>query len=197
MKQIGKGAEAIICLDGDCVLKNRLKKSYRHSEIDKRLRKSRTKREAKVLSKLQELNFPGPKLNSFCDKEMNITMEFLEGDKLRDVLEKNPKEYSFEIGKKLALLHNKDIIHGDLTTSNILLKEEIYFIDFGLSFFSNKTEDKAVDLHLLDRALESKHYKIHKICIESALDGYKKHCDDPDVIKRLEKVKQRGRNKSK
>ena len=55
MKQIGDGAEAIIYLDTD-VIKERVKKSYRHKNIDIKLRKFRTRRESKVLKKLEEIN---------------------------------------------------------------------------------------------------------------------------------------------
>lgn len=196
-KQIDKGAEAIIYLDEN-IIKDRIKKSYRLKEIDEKLRKSRTKREAKVLEKLTLTNFPVPKL-IYCDKKEIIEMEHIKGPKLRDVLEK--KDYirlSKELGKKIAIMHNNHIIHGDLTTSNMILNNEIFFIDFGLSFFSHKIEDKAVDLHLLKQALESKHYKIWKKSFNAALNSYKKECNNgKEIIARLEKVEARGRYKGK
>src|SRR3989338_6709944 len=80
-------------------------------------------------------------------------------EKLRKSRTKKKKNCKV-IGKNIALLHQQEIIHGDLTTSNMILKgEEVYFIDFGLSFIDPKAEHKAVDLHLLRQALESKHYK--------------------------------------
>ena len=95
-------------------------------------------------------------------------------------------------------MHNNNIIHGDLTTSNMILENEIYFIDFGLSFFSDKTEDKAVDLHLLRHALESKHHKIFEKSFKAVLNGYKSKCRKyNETIKRLEKVESRGRYKGK
>ena len=146
----------------------------------------------------QKINFPGPHLIDFSDTSMKINMGFIEGCKLRDVLEQNHLVYSEEIGKLLGMLHNHGIIHSDLTTSNMILKDKIHFIDFGLSFFSDKAEDKAVDLHLLDRALESRHHKIHKQCMHFVIKGYRETSSkSEDVIKRLEKVMQRGRNKHK
>ena len=44
-------------------------------------------------------------------------------------------------------------------TNDMIYDKKIYLIDFGLSLYSNKPEDKAVDLHLLKQALESKHYR--------------------------------------
>ncbi|MEM4248320.1 MAG: KEOPS complex kinase/ATPase Bud32 [Candidatus Nanoarchaeia archaeon] len=198
IKVIDSGAEAEILLDGSSVVKSRVKKGYRINEIDEKLRKFRTRREAKVLSKLQKINFPAPKLFDIDDSRMRIGMEFVEGSRLRDVLYKNPLEFSREIGRKIGVLHSNGIIHGDLTTSNMILDREIKFIDFGLSFFSDKTEDKAVDLHLLRQALESKHHTIWEECFKAALEGYKEsYPEHSAVLDRLQKVEARGRNKSK
>ena len=195
---IGQGAEAILYKEENKVLKDRISKDYRQKDLDTSLRKARTRREAKVITKLKEIGVPGPELLDMDDKNMRISMSFLEGDKLRDVLHKNHIELSKEIGRKVAKLHANDIIHADLTTSNMILADEIHFIDFGLSFFSTKEEDKAVDLHLLDRALESKHYEIYEECIHAVMEGYKEAYPDAEkVLKRLEKVQLRGRNKNK
>lgn len=198
MERIDAGAEAVIYKDGSCIVKERVSKSYRHEHIDKTLREFRTRREAKVLAKLAEAKFPAPKLIKTDETGMQIAMEFIVGSKLKDSLASNPEAYAYEIGKKIGVLHNLDIIHSDLTTSNMILNKEIFFIDFGLSFFSKKTEDKAVDLHLLGRALESKHHKIFGICWKAALNGYKETAANAEeVLKRLEKVEKRGRNKIK
>ncbi len=199
-KVIGRGAEAIIYKDGSAVIKSRIEKNYRLAEIDKRLRKYRTRREAKILDKLKAINFPAPKLLSFCDKEMLIEMEHVEGEKLRDILnEGNCINLSKDLGKKIAILHNNGIIHGDLTTSNMILRNnDLHFIDFGLSFFSDKIEDKAVDLHLLRQALESKHYLIWKKCFDAILDEYSKNNPQyNEIFNRLKKVESRGRYKKK
>jgi Kae1-associated kinase Bud32 len=197
MKQIGDGAEAIIYLDKD-VIKERIRKSYRHKDIDLKLRKFRTRRESKVLKKLEEIKFPAPRLIDVDDKEMKIVMDYIDAPRLRDVINSNNQEkICKEIGNLVAILHNKDIIHGDLTTSNMLLKEKLYFIDFGLSFFSKRVEDKAVDIHLLRQALESKHYKIWRNAFKNFLLGYKKADDYKEIMLRFEKVEGRGRYKGK
>lgn len=202
MEKIAQGAEAIIYHDGDKIIKERPSKGYRIKELDLPLRKSRTRREAKVLQKLDEANFPAPKLLSTNDKDMIIEMSFIDGEKVRDLInEKTFQELGKELGQKLGLMHSLNIIHGDLTTSNMILANktnEINFIDFGLSFFSEKAEDKAVDLFLLDRALESKHYQFHPAIFDYALEGYK--TANPDALKvleRFEEVIKRGRNKKK
>jgi TP53 regulating kinase-like protein len=182
------------------IIKDRFKKEYRIKEIDEKLRKFRTKREAKILEKLSIINFPSPRLINTDEKE-KITMANIPGQLLKNILEKNYKKLSKEIGEKVAVLHNNHIIHGDLTTSNMVLNKDdnkIYFIDFGLSFFSHKTEDKAVDLHLLKQALESKHYKVWEKAFKEILESYKRKAENSDeIIKRLEKVEKRGRYKQK
>ncbi len=199
MEKLSQGAEAVIYRHDNEAIKERSVKSYRLPEIDESLRKSRTRREAKVISKLNLIGVSCPKLNSSCDKKMQINMEYIDGAKLRDCLSNNPEAYSQEIGAGIAKMHANDIIHGDLTTSNMILKnDKVYFIDFGLSFFSKKIEDKAVDLHLLKRALESKHNGIYEECFRHALDAYSGHYPDAkEVLKKLEAVEKRGRNKSK
>jgi TP53 regulating kinase and related kinases len=193
MKEIARGAEAVIYLEKDRIIKHRLPKSYRIREIDETLRKKRTRRETKILEKLA---IPHPKLLNSDDKEMKIEMEYIDGEKLRDVLK---VKLCKKVGEYVGLMHNENIIHGDLTTSNMILKgKEIYFIDFGLSYFSNKTEDKAVDLHLLKEALLSKHYKEFEKAFKEVIKGYKKTCRNAsEAISRLKKVEQRGRNKAK
>ena len=126
-------------------------------------------------------------------QDFGIEMEFLEGKRIRDVLSpENSSVLCTEIGTKIRKLHDKSIIHGDLTTSNMILKDAvIYFIDFGLSFHSDKVEDKAVDLHVLKETLESKHCAIWQKCFAEVMKAY----NDPVVIKRLKEVEKRGRYK--
>lgn len=201
MQKIAQGAEAVLYQDKNRIFKERLSKSYRLPQIDESLRKFRTRREAKILRKLTELNFPAPHLHEFCDKRMSIFMDFLPGEQLKNVIEDDHQLLAKEIGRKVALLHKNDIVHGDLTTSNMIKHKatgELNLIDFGLSFFSDKIEDKAVDLFLLDRALESKHYKIYPEVFEEVIESYKENYPEAyKVLERFEKVKGRGRNKNK
>ncbi len=197
-KLIAQGAEAKLFLENNHIIKDRFPKSYRIKEIDDKLRSFRTRREAKILQKLQAMNFSSPKLIKNDEKE-NLIIEKINGKLIKEVLEEsNYKKLCSEIGRKTAILHNNSIIHGDLTTSNMILKDEIYFVDFGLSFFSEKSEDKAVDLHLLKEALESKHYRIWEDCFESAIKSYKKSAKkSSETLKRLEAVEKRGRYRAK
>jgi len=129
-------------------------------------------------------------------------MDFVDGEKLSDHLNsfdlKKQKTVSKLIGRSISKLHDSNIIHGDLTTSNMILKnKEVYFIDFGLGFQSHKIEDKAVDLHLLKQALEAKHFKTWEILFKELLKSYSTSKDSKKVLERLRAVERRGRYKGK
>jgi Kae1-associated kinase Bud32 len=196
---LGQGAEAILRKEGELVVKDRIAKEYRLPAIDASLRRSRTRREARILDKLQKLNFPAPRVSSVDEENMHVVMGYIHGPQVKEVLHENPEALSREIGRKVGILHANNIIHGDLTTSNMIrCNGEVHFIDFGLSNTSSKAEDKAVDLHLLDRALESKHHELYEQCINAVLEGYKEtNHHASEILARLEKVEQRGRNKKK
>ena len=203
MIKLAQGAEAVLYQDKDRIIKERFSKEYSLPQIDDALRQFRTRREAKILQKLEELNFPSPHLQEFSDKRMSIIMDFIPGQKLRDVLEEGDEyqQLAQQIGEKVGRLHMADIVHGDLTTSNMILHEltqEVNLIDFGLSAFSEKVEDKAVDLFLLDRALESKHFQSYPNIFQNVITGYKEtYPGAAKVLERFEEVKGRGRNKKK
>ena len=128
---------------------------------------------------------------------MKIEMEYIKGSLLRDVFDdvKGRRDIFLDIGKNISTLHNNGTIHGDLTTANMILKDnKVYFIDFGLGFFSDKIEDKAVDIYLLREVLEGEH---DVSVFNDILEGYK-NCEDYDkVIDRLKKVERRGRYKER
>lgn len=196
MQIIAKGAEATLTRIDNTVVKERVAKTYRLAVLDNKLRQSRTRRETKILEKLFALGIPAPKLLKTDDKTMRITMEHIQGKLLKDMLHEQSEKFGYEIGCIIGKLHANNIIHGDLTTSNMILADKITLIDFGLSFVSLKQEDKAVDLHLLRQALQSKHHDIHEQCFTAVLQGY--HETNPEaknVIQQLEKVEKRGRNK--
>lgn len=192
MNEIARGAESVIFLEKNEIIKERVKKGYRLKQIDEKLRKTRTKGEVKLLTEAKKNGIPVPQV--LKKEENTIVMEFINGLNLKENLEKfsekERKEICKKIGSNISLLHKAGMIHGDLTTSNMVYyNNEVYFIDFGLGFFSNKTEDRAVDLLLLEKALESKHYRISKECFDVILREY----DNKEVIKKLSEIKKRGR----
>jgi TP53 regulating kinase and related kinases len=195
-KIIAQGAEAIITLDKNKVTKHRISKSYRHKEIDEKIRKSRTRKEANILKKAKELKISVPEI--LKQEEFLLEMEFIEGDRLSEKLNSYDEKKQFivlkKIGKEVAKLHMNDIIHGDLTTSNTILKgEKIYIIDFGLGFISKRIEDKAVDLHLIKQALEAKHFQNYEKLFEKFLEGYNDNLESEKILEQLKKVEGRGR----
>jgi len=203
-KIIAQGAEAKIILvnekSNSFIIKDRIKKSYRIPELDKKIRKRRTKSEAKLLEKASKIiNSPKP-LFQPTKGFSQIKMPYIKGKRLSEHLDNFPlkkqKEICKTIGQEIAKLHDADIIHGDLTTSNmILVGEKVFLIDFGLGYISRKFEDKAVDLHLLKQALEAKHFKNWKELIKEVFNGYKKSKDSKKVFERLKAVEKRGRYK--
>ena len=200
MKQISSGAEATIYQNKDKIIKHRIPKSYRHPELDKKIIKRRTKAETKIMIKASEIiPVPKPEAQKETDK---IIMPFTEGDKLSLTLDDYSKEKQqkimFQIGETIAKLHKENIIHGDLTTSNMILKKEmVYIIDFGLGFQNGKYEDKGVDIHLLKQALEAKHFKDWEILFNQFEEGYLSIQPEEaeNVFTRLKAIEKRGRYK--
>ncbi len=209
-KIISSGAEAnIILVEGKEkeVIKDRIKKHYRLEIIDEKLRVQRTRQEIKLLEKASKvINTPLPIQSKERDKKSTkIHMPFIEGKKLSENLDKLEKKQALEICKKIgesiSKIHQINIIHGDLTTSNIILDHEnkVWFIDFGLGFHSERLEDKAVDLHLIKQALEAKHFTSWKEYWKAIETGYKKinKSHSKETLQRLKKVESRGRYKDK
>ncbi|MDO8459561.1 MAG: KEOPS complex kinase/ATPase Bud32 [Nanoarchaeota archaeon] len=198
-KIIQQGAEAVLIRKGEVLLKRRVVKGYRLLELDEKLRSRRTRGEAKLLEKAGKI-IPVPKVLKVNEKAREIDMEFIEGKKLSEHLDelKNWKKVCKQIGQNIAQLHDAGIIHGDLTTSNMIYvadKEAVYFIDFGLGYHSDKVEDKAVDLHLIKQAFEAKHFIKWEEYFAAVLEGYKISKNYKETLKRLEKVEKRGRYK--
>ncbi len=191
--RVAAGAEAILYRKGGFLVKERVPKRYRHPLLDEELRRSRTRREARILRKAP---VPRPRIVE-SDDESVIVMEFIKGVVVKQLLDDEPR-LARRIGELVAGLHDAGIIHGDLTTSNMILREgEILLIDFGLSFHSQSAEDKAVDLHLFRQALNSKHYAIAERAFKEFLSGYAASPASPSVVQRLVVVEQRGRNKGR
>lgn len=210
-KIIQRGAEAVIILKDNKIIKKRVKKSYRIDKIDEKIRKLRTRSEAKMIEKASKL-IPTPKVIQVNEKTKEITLEFIQGKKLSENLSnfsnKLQKEICNKIGINVSKIHDSNLIHGDLTTSNMIYVEnnnlnkklidfQVYFIDFGLGFFSSKIEDKAVDLHLLKEALEAKHFENKEKLFNSILEGYSISKESAKVLEQLKKVESRGRYKEK
>ncbi|HLC73645.1 MAG TPA: KEOPS complex kinase/ATPase Bud32 [Candidatus Nanoarchaeia archaeon] len=202
MKIFKQGAESIIYLENNEIIKHRIKKNYRIEEIDIKKRKYPTRNEAKLLEKAKDLGVNVPSINKIDEKEFKLHLSYVDGKIIKDYIdnlnEEDVKKIFNEIGKEIAKLHDGNIIHGDLTTANFILKDnKIYIIDFGLGFISEKVEDKAVDLRVLKQALESKHSGISTLAFEEFLNGYSSSNNCEKVVKRLGLVSLRGKYKRK
>jgi Kae1-associated kinase Bud32 len=202
LELIKRGAEAEIYVSElrgkKVVVKRRVPKSYRLPQIDKRLREARTKLEAKLIAQARSFGVSTPIIYDVDISKNQITMDYIEGvrikEKLQQVDEDGQKDLCAEIGKSLGKLHKNHLIHGDLTTSNMILwDDKIYFIDFSLGGKSKEIESKGVDLHLLSEAFESTHSEIFDK-FEYVLEGYKEEYDEADsVLKKVKEIEKRGR----
>uniref|UniRef100_A0A915HYX2 non-specific serine/threonine protein kinase n=1 Tax=Romanomermis culicivorax TaxID=13658 RepID=A0A915HYX2_ROMCU len=187
---VQQGAEARLFkgqfLGRQCLIKERFPKTYRHPILDQNLSRERTKFEIRCLQKCRALGIVRtPTIYFIDDKKNRIFMEYignsttvkqylieLRKNKLNDeefLVESEP--LARKIGQILRKLHDNNIIHGDLTTSNLLIDRPVNnddirlsLIDFGLSYIvGNSVEDKAVDLYVLERAFLSTHPNTEKL----------------------------------
>jgi len=167
MKRVIKvGAEAKIYLTNflgfDVVVKKRIPKAYRIPEVDLWIRTQRSKREIKIMILAKKLGVRTPAI-IFTDPQNGIiVMEYIRGKTLKKVLEdrsisQNIKlQMVMDVGKYVGILHKNDIIHGDLTPSNIIVRDdEVILLDFGLSEITKDDRLKAIDLHVFKEALKS------------------------------------------
>ena len=176
-----RGAEADLFLSRiepwDAVVKKRVAKHYRNQILDEQLRRERTLTEASVI---HEAKIAGAKVPSILSVDMETTtivMTRIEGIVARDWIDRNSpnaaKQLFRRIGAEVARLHAGGIVHGDLTTSNIIVSPSgvPFIVDFGMSRRSVEPEDRGVDLHLLQRSIRATHEKQSAI-IKSLVEGY-------------------------
>ena len=203
---IKKGAEASLYLetwhDRKVVMKRRLPKKYRIPELDMMIRSQRTAHEPSIIHKAKEAGVPTPTIFMVDVAEANIVMEFVEGKQVKEVLGTVSSEERLRlsrlIGRMIGRLHKHGIIHGDLTTSNMILTPygRVVFVDFGLSERSEELEPKGVDLHLMKRTFNSTHYKHAKECFKAVLEGYSEVMGKEKTKKvkaKIREIEKRGR----
>ena len=193
------------------IVKERFSKSYRHPSLDEKLTHRRTSQEVRSMLRCRKAGICTPAVyfvdyTTHCIYMEEIQNSVTARDHVNELLE-TPGEESEQslqilaekVGGTLADMHNVDCIHGDLTTSNMLLKtgfENIVLIDFGLSFISALTEDKGVDLYVLERAFLSTHPNTEQL-FKVVLENYGKKANKADeIIKKLDEVRLRGRKRT-
>ncbi len=205
-KLIKKGAEASLYIadwhEKRVVIKARLPKKYRAAELDEKIRGYRTAHEPQLMHEAKKAGVPTPTVFLVDLKNAAITMEFVEGEQVKQLLGKISKEerqgLCVNIGKLIGKMHEHGLIHGDLTTSNMILGVEgkIFLVDFGLGEKNAELEARGVDLHLMKCALQSTHYQFAEECFKAVLKGYSVVLGGEEARKVLEKIKEierRGR----
>jgi TP53 regulating kinase-like protein len=206
MLLLKKGAEADLFMgfwhELKVMIKKRLSKKYRETNLDFKLRHYRTIHESLLIHAAKMVGVPTPIVYQIDVLNTTIIMEYIEGERIKEVIEyseqKTQKNLCTRIGSLIGKLHNNGIIHGDLTTSNMIINkdEKIYFIDFGLGEFSKEIEQQAMDILLIRRALESTHYKHSKECFRNIIKGYSDQTGEiqaKKVIRRMKEISRRGR----
>jgi len=205
-KLLKKGAEASLFLADwhgrKVVVKTRLPKRYRPAELDAKIRSYRTSHEPQLMHEAKLAGVPTPTIYLVDMKQASVTMEFVNGKQVKQVLagilKKERRELCISIGRLIGKLHKHGVVHGDLTTSNMILNEEgkIFLIDFGLGEKNTEVEARGVDLHLMKRALQSTHYKFAEECFKHVWKGYLAVLGEEDAEKVFEKIREiekRGR----
>ena len=193
-----KGAESELYLidwhDAHAISKVRIAKAYRNPSIDIPLRKRRTLHEANILSQVKFFGINTPFIYFLDINNFEIIMEYIEGKTIKDFFY---SDLCINIGEIVGTLHCNNIIHGDITTSNFIisLNGAIFIIDFGLSFFSERYEDKAADIRLFKEILTSFHVNDFDKSFKNFYDGYKKICGSitSKVLKTVGEIEKRGR----
>ena len=203
---IKKGAEANLYLEEwhnrKVMMKRRLPKKYRIHKLDREIRSQRTVHEPHIMHKAKEAGVPRPTIFMVDVAEANIIMEFVDGKQVKQVLDDLSPEkrhsLSRHVGELIGRLHKNGVIHGDLTTSNMILTpySKVVLVDFGLGGRSMELEAKGVDLHLMKRAFESTHHRYARECFEAVMEGYAEIVGEEGaatVLEKIREIERRGR----
>ncbi|MDD3792496.1 MAG: Kae1-associated kinase Bud32 [Candidatus Bathyarchaeota archaeon] len=201
-----KGAEASLYLiewyGRKAIVKVREPKRYRPEALDNRIRSYRTIHEPQLIHEAKCAGVSTPLIYMVNVEEASIVMEYIEGPQIKKLLNTTNREkreiLCNEIGKSVARLHNYGLIHGDLTTSNMIksFQDKIVFVDFGLGEKNGELEAKGVDLHLLKRSMQSTHYRFWEQCFQNILKGYTSVLGvkiSEKVYEKIKEIEKRGR----
>lgn len=192
------------------IVKERFPKRYRHPDLDRAITSQRMKAEAKNMARAAKAGIAAPVVYHSDKRTSRIFMEDVGERSVKAILwadrgvggtkySESAVKVCSELGRVVALLHDADIVHGDLTTSNFVARSldplVLAPVDFGLSFGSASTEDKAVDLYVLERAFLCTHLESEGLVAEVLASYARQSTKSEQVLKRLEQVRQRGRKK--
>ncbi|MGB1801980.1 MAG: KEOPS complex kinase/ATPase Bud32 [Candidatus Thalassarchaeaceae archaeon] len=159
----------------DAVLKKREPRAYRHPSLDKKLTRQRLAAEARILSRLQRIDFPSPCLFDVDSEGGWILISRIDGVPLYEALQNGNAGLNEikKFGELIRKLHEADVSHGDLTTHNVLYDKagNLSLIDFGLARISPEIEQLGLDLQVLNECLTASHYEIDS-AVEVMIEGY-------------------------
>lgn len=183
MRLLYRGAEADVFRGDWCgaaaVYKVRKPLPYRLPELDLQIRSQRTVHEAQMLHLSRLAGVSTPHLYYLSPSEALLVMEYVEGERLKTLLleegltRERVEALGEELGRSIARLHGAGIMHGDLTTSNVIVDGDAFsLIDFGLAIHSKRLEDQAVDLRLIKETLTGAHHAVSKPFMQALLSGY-------------------------
>ncbi|KAI1890414.1 hypothetical protein AGOR_G00153470 [Albula goreensis] len=210
-----QGAEARVYrgkfLGKPTIMKERFSKLYRHPTLDEKLTHRRTVQEVRSILRCRRAGISTPVVYFVDYTSHCIFLEDIVGSvTVRDYINSTQGSetkclnlLARKMGQILAKMHDEDLIHGDLTTSNMLLRQgsggeeaDLVLIDFGLSYISSLPEDKGVDLYVLEKAFLSTHPNT-EVLFDTLLKSYTAASKKaPAVIKKLDEVRLRGRKRS-
>lgn len=189
------------------IVKERFQKSYRVPALDRKLAHRRMAHEARSIARCRRHGIRAPSVYHFDYEHRLLYLErIIEGVLVKEYVEELDRGGDQDclcrlmnlVGATLASMHGIDVIHGDLTTSNMIFDPangNLTMIDFGLSHVSSMAEDKAVDLYVLERAFLSTHPHTEGR-FQALLDSYSSTSADGNaVIKKLDEVRMRGRKR--
>jgi Kae1-associated kinase Bud32 len=177
-----RGAEADLSLatigPWRVVIKRRVRKEYRHPSLDEQIRHARTLSEASIIYEARAAGARVPSIVGVDIENNAIAMTHLDGtvarQRLDDMSITEARKLLRSIGEQIGLLHTASIVHGDLTTSNVIVSPSgaPFIVDFGMSRRSIEPEDRGVDIHLLQRSIVASHSKNPSSMMNAMIIGY-------------------------
>lgn len=136
----------------EALLKYRFPKTYRHHTLSTQLTASRTTAEARALVRCAKAGVNTPGILCLDEAQGILGLEIIQGKSVRELLgggaegdefeegKDDPEEIQEEetavveekvalemmklIGEQLAKMHQAHVIHGDLTTSNMMVRQK-------------------------------------------------------------------------
>lgn len=175
--------------------KSRVRKGYRVGEVDARIRMERTRTEYTLLRKLSDSGINVPLVYDIDPDDYVIVMQRIEGIQLREYLQ-NRDDYRnliSELAGMAAIMHDSDISHGDLTTSNVMVSDSLYFIDPSMGKYPAEPLQMAHDLFLLFESFKSSHPEL-KDLKKIFMENYRKNCrNSEEILRELKSIETRRR----